>query len=329
MTNRKWVTFHIWGKAVSSHPFLWPKGSGWCCTFCEMQSHHIHSYGQQEVSSTPHLVKSSLMITCVPMTKRQWVAFHILWRPLSWHLFLWPKGSEWHYMYILWKAVSWPCFLWPTESECHCILCKRQSHHIFCMTYSLWVPFNILWKAVWSHLSYDQQKVSDIAHFVNSTLITSFAITDSLWVTLHIVWKAVWSHLFLWPTASEWHCTCCEKQSYHIYPYDQKEVSGIAHFVKSHIFQWPKGVSGIPHFVYGSLFIYFPMTNRQWMRLHIVWKAVSSHLFLWPKGSEWHSTFCEMTNRKWLQQEVCDIAHFVKGSLITSFPTFLWTTASE
>ena len=62
------------------------------------------------------------------------------------------------------------------------VLCQ-QFHHIF---------------------SYDWQVVSDIAHFVKGSLITSFPLTNSEWVTLHILWKAVSSHLFLWPTASEW-----------------------------------------------------------------------------------------------------------------------------
>ena len=87
------------------------------------------------------------------------------------------------------------------------------------------VTFHILWKAPSLQFSFDQQQVSDIALFVNSSLITSFLLTNSKWVTLHILWQqscyiflwwqiasewhacfvpAVSSHLFLWPTASEW-----------------------------------------------------------------------------------------------------------------------------
>ena len=152
-------------------------------------------------------------------------------------------NSEWATLQMMLKAVSWHLFLWPTASEWHCTFCERQSHHSFL---------------------YDQQEVSDIAHFVKHSLITSFPMTNSLWVTLHILWKPVSSHLLLWPIASVWCCTFCERQSYHIFSYDQQFVSDIAHFVK------------------GSLTTYFPMTNSKCVTLHILWKAVSSHLFLWP-----------------------------------------------
>ena len=132
----------------------------------------------------------------------------------------------------------------------HCS--ERQSHHI---------------------VFYYQQRVSDIAHFIKGTHITSCLKTNSLWVTLHILWKAVPSHLFPCPTECKWHCTSNE----------------------------------------GSLFISFPMINRKWVTLHILWKAVhhiflhdwqlvsdilwkvaSLHLFLWPMaGSEWYCTVCE------------------------------------
>ena len=122
---------------------------------------------------------------------------------------------------------------------------------------------------------------------------------------LHILSKAVWSHLFLWPTASEWYCKFCERQSDHIFSYGQQEVSGITHFVK------------------GSLITSFPMTNSLWVALHILWKTVSSHLFLWPTGSEWHCTFCKRQCHdifSYDQQQASDIAYFVKGSIIISFP---------
>ena len=355
MTNRKWVTLHILWKAVWSHLFPWPTVGEWHCTFCERQSDHIFSHDQQQVSDIAHFVKGSL-ITSFPMTNSEWVTLHILWKAVWSHLFLWPTGCEWHCtsfyerqsdcifshdqqqvsdiahfvegslitsfpmtnsmwvtLDILWKAVSSHLYLWPTVCEWHWTFCERQSHHIF---------------------SHDQQQVSDIAHFVKGSLITSFPMTNSLRVTLHILWKAVWSHLFPWPTASKWHCTFCERQSHHIFSYDQQQVSDIAHFVK------------------GSLITSVPMTNRMWVTLHILWKAVSSHLFLWPTGSEWHCTsFYERQSDhifSYDQQLVSDIAHFMKGSLITSFPMtnsmwvtlhilwkavwshlFLWPTGSE
>ncbi len=93
------------------------------------------------------------------------------------------------------------------------------------------------------------------------------------------------------------------------------------------------------------------MIDRMWAISKILWKAVSSHLFLWLTGSEWHCAFCERQSHHIFscdQQEVSDIAHFVKGSLITFCPLtnslwvtlhilwkaisshlFLWPTASE
>ena len=327
ITNRKWVTLHILWKAISSHHFLvWPTASGWHCTFHERHFHHTFSYDQQLVSD---IVKGSL-ITSFPMINRRWVTLHILWKAVSSYLFLWPTGGEWH-----------------------CIFCERQSHHIF---------------------SYDQQRVSDIVYFVKGSLITSFPMTNSGWVTLHILWKAVSSHLSLWPTGGEWHCIFCERQSHHIFSYDQQWVSDIAHFVKGslitsfpktnsvwvtlhilwkavslHPFLWPTVCEW--HFVKGSLITSFPMTNSQWVKLHILWKAASSYLFLWPTAGEWHCTFCARQSHHIIsydQQRVSDIAHFVKGSLITSFPMtnrmwvtlhilwkvvsshyFLWPTGSE
>ena len=196
--------------------------------------------------------------------------------------------------------------------------------------------------------SYDQQGVGNsIAHSVNGSLITFFLMTNSEWVTLHIPWKAVSSHLFPWPTASEWHCTFYERQSHYIFFYDQQEVSDI-----------------IAHLMKGSLITSFPvMSNRLWVTLHILWKAVSlSHLFLWkqrvsdilhsvkdslmtsfpkPTVSEWHCIFYEGQSHHiffYDQQEVRNITHFMKGSLITFFPVMtnrwwvtlhiLWTVVS-
>ena len=97
------------------------------------------------------------------------------------------------------------------------------------------------------------------------------------------------SHLFLWPTVCEQHCAVHERQSHHIFSYD-----------------WQQAVGDIAHFVKGSLITSFPMTNRLWVALFILWKALSSYD----------------------QQHVSDTRHFVKGNLITSFPitTSLWVT---
>ena len=273
MTNRQWVTFHIVWKAVSSHPFLWwPIGSEWHCTFCERQSHHIFSCGQQEVSDMAHFVKG-ILITSFPMTNREWVTLHILWNAVSSHFFLWwtvceyctflkrqshnvfsydkqkvsldiahfMKGrlipsflmtnrkwvilhilwkaliisfpmtnSEWVTLHILWKAVSSHLFICLTACEWHCTFCERELHHIF---------------------SYDQQKVSDIPDFVKGSLITSFPMTNRKWVKFTFS-ESHSSHLFPWPTASEWHCTFCERQSHHIFSFKQL-VSSFANLLTS------------------------------------------------------------------------------------------------
>ena len=164
-----------------SHLFLWPTACERHCTFCETQSHHIYCHDQQFVSDIEHFVKGSL-ITSFSMTNRKCVAWHILWKAVSSHLFLQLTAGKWHCsLHILWKAASSHLFLWPTACEWHCTFCEMQSDDIF---------------------SYDQQQVSDIAHFVKGSLITSFLI-NSKWVTLYILWKAVLSHLFSWPTASK------------------------------------------------------------------------------------------------------------------------------
>ncbi len=306
MTNSRWVTLNILWKEVSSGLasaglFQWPTACEWHCAFCERQSHPTF-----------------------PMTNREWVALHILWKAISSHLFLWPTASEWHCtfckrqshhilmtnslwvtLHILCKAISSGLFLWPTESEWHCTLCERQSHQNF---------------------SCGQKSVSDIAHFVKGSLIRLFPMTNSKWVALHVWWKADTSHLLLWPTASEWHYTFCERQSHQNFSYDQQSVSDIAHFVKSSLITSDQqSASDIAHFVKSSL-----ITSDQQSAsdiAHFV-KAFSSHL-LWLTGSEWHCTFCERQSHQILshnQQFVSDITHFMKGSLIRSF---LWPTDCE
>jgi len=236
MNNRLWVTLDILWKqsqhifsydqqgvsdircSVKGSLITWPTVCEWHCTFVKSSLITSFSYDQQSVSDIAHLMKDSL-ITSFPMTNSLWVTLHILWRAVSSHLFPWPTGCKW-------------C----------CTICERQHHHIFScdqqdvsdmahfvkgslitsflMPNRMWVTFHILWKAVSSHFSYGQQPVSDIAHFVKGSLITSFPMINSEWVTLHILWKAVLSHLFLWPTASEWHFTFCERQSHHLFSYD-------------------------------------------------------------------------------------------------------------
>ncbi len=101
-------------------------------------------------------------------------------------------------------------------------------------------------------------------------------MTNSEWVTLHISWKAVSSYLFLWPTASEWHCTfeiqavSSDPHCHHLFSYDQQWVSVIACFVQ------------------GNLMTSFPMTNSLWVILHILHQPVSLCLFPWPTACEWH-----------------------------------------
>ena len=185
-------------------------------------------------------------------------------------------------------------------------------------------------KMTLSKFTHVQQYVSNIAHFVKGSLITSFLImTNRKWVTLHVLWKAVSSHLFwLWPTASEWHCTFCERQSHHIFSYDQQEVSDIAHIVKGSCitcFPIQQRVSYIRHFVRSS-FTSLLMTNRKWVTLHRG-SFITSFLTTNLTGSKWHCTFCERQSHQILsydQQEVSDIAHFVKGSLIRSY-LMTWT----
>ena len=368
--------------SLSSHLVLWPTACEWHHTFCERQSHHIFSYDQQGVSD---FVKGSLT-TAFPMTNSLWVTLHILWKAVSPHLFLWPTESQWHFTFVkgslmshlflwptacgwhctscerhilsyyqqevsdiadFWKAVSSHLFS-PTESEWHCRFCKRLSHHIFPMTNSLWVTFQVFWKAASSHLPYDlEQVVSDIAHFVKGSLRSHHILSYDQQEVSDIAYfvKGISLHLSLWATVCEWHCTSCTIQYHHNVSYDQQRVSDTAHFVK------------------GSLITTCPMTNDLWVALQILWKRVLSHLsLLWPTGSEWHCTFCERQSHLFLwptgsewdckfcerqshhifsfdQQRVSDTAaHFVNGSLITTCPminsewvtsTILWKAVSS
>ena len=215
------VTVAHFVKGVS---FLWLTACEWCCTFHKKQSHHIFPHGQQRVGDISHFVKGSL-ITCSPMTKREWVTLHIWSMTVS----SFPMtNSKW------------------VDNSFH----KRQSHHIFSydqqqvsdisyflkgslitsfpMTNSKWVTLHIMWKALASfHMTNSEwvyivhfvkgsliasfhmtnSEWVNIAHFVKGSLNASFHMTNSEWVTFHILWKAVSSHPVLWPTVCEWHCT--------------------------------------------------------------------------------------------------------------------------
>ncbi len=366
MTNSEWVTFHIlWMGWFLSHFCLWPTiASGWHCIFYETVS---ESY--------------------VHMTNSKWVISYILCKEVSSYLFLWSIASESVTLHILWKGVSSHLPLWPTACEWHCTLCERdhsfsydqqgvsdiehlwkagdsslahlftgsewdytfcerQSHCIFAMTNSKWVRYCTFCER-WSHhiFSYDQQPVSNITHFVKTSLMTLFPMTDSLWVILHILWNAVSSHLFQWLIACEWHCTFCERQSYHFFYYEQQEVSNITHYVKRsfitfslwptgsewlctvcemepyHYLLWPTGCEW--HCRFCERESYHIISYHQ-QEVSDIADFVKGHLFLWTTASEWHCTFCERQSHHIFscdQQEVSDIAHCVKGSLITSFPT--------
>ncbi len=338
LTNREWVILHILWNALSSHLFLWPTACVWHSIFCERQSHHILSYNQQRVSDIAHFVKGSF-------------------------IFLWPTGSEW--LHILWKAVSSHFHLSYDQQQVSDILHFVKDNLIisFPMTNRKWVTLHILWKAL---LSLDPQGVSDIqAHFVKGSLISSFPMTKRKWVTLYICERQahfifsydqqevsnighferqshhIFSydqqlvsdicstfyerqpqglHLFLWLTVCEWHCTFCER-----------------HFKLSHLFFWPAGSEW--HWI---LFCerqshhIFPITNRKWVTLHILWKTITSLLFLSPIGSEWHFTFCERQESHHIfpygQQLVSDIAKFLICILsITQFMNawYIQNTISE
>ena len=275
---------------------LWPTVCEWLCKHFWKAVICILSYDWQGVS---YIEEGSLIFL---MINREWVTLHILWKAVSLHGFLWPIGCEWHCIFVKGGLIA--CFpmtnrMWVTLY----ILCKAVSSHLFLMMNSQWVTMHFCERHDSHHIfSYEQQGVSDIAYFVKSSLITSVS-------------------------------------------YDEQPVSDITHFVKGVL------IASLPMTnrewvtLYMSLTISFPMTNRMWVTSHILWKAVSSHLFpmmnrqwvtlhilwkvfskhllLWSTGCEWHCTFCERLSHHIFsceQQGVGDIACFVKGSLITSFP---------
>ena len=215
---------------------------------------------------------------------------------------LWPTACEWHCTFQV-KGSLIHLFLWPIAGEWCCTFCERECHYIF---------------------SHDWQKVSDITHFVNSCLITSFHVSNRLWATLHISWMAVLSNILLWSTACEWCGTYCERQTS---PITFLPMTKGSEWLSTFCERWSHNIR---------------MINSEWVTLHIVWKTVSSHLFLWPTASEWQCTFCERQSchifcydaqqvsgiahfgKGFLfihdEQQVSDTAHFMKGCLIISLP---------
>ena len=268
------------GSLITS--FLWPTESEWHCTFCEQHSDHIFCNNWQLVSDIAHCVKGSL-ITSVPMTNSKWVTLHMLWKAVSSHHSYGKQGVSG--IVHLVKAVSSHFFPLIKQYVSHITHLVKGTHHI---------------------ISYDQKLVSDIEHFIKG--------------------RAVSSHLFLWPIGSEWHYTLCEWQSCDTFFYYQQPVSDIAHCVKgSSITSFPMTNSKwvTLHILSNTAITSFSMTNRQWVALHILWKAVSSHPFLSWTGSEWHCMFCGQGSHHILsydRQLVSNIVHFVKGSLTTAFP---------
>ena len=215
-------------------------------------------------------------------------------------------GCEWHSMYILRKAVSSHLFLWLTVCEWHYPFCESSLITSCPMANRMWVILHII--------------------FCEGSLITSFPITNSQWVILHTPWKAFSSHIFLWPTASEWHCTfcvtsfpmtnrmwvtkLCERQSHGvslIFLMENRQWVKLQMTVSWHFINFSDGkqaVSEVANCVKGSLMTSVPMTNSLWVTLSI-YERKSHHMCSYDK------------------QGVSAIAHFVKGH------PFLWPIACE
>ena len=165
-------------------------------------------------------------------------------------------------IYCLMKAVCEWCSIWWSA------VLAQQS------TGSEWYFSAVIQVGKWPHVHHMTNR-----KWVNVQLWTDLSfqsLMDREWVIQqHILWKAVW---FLWPTASEWHCTICERKSDCIFSYDQQEVSDIAHLWKtvwSHLHMYSHDeqlVSDIANFVKGSLI---------------------TPCSLWPTACEWCCGFCE------------------------------------
>ena len=213
-------------------------------------------------------------------------------------------------LHIFWIIVSSHLCLWQTGSQWH----------------------QILWKVASSHLSYNQQEVSDTAHSVKSH------VTSSITMSKGSEWQCTFcdkqSHhiQFIYDQQFVSDVTFCERQSHHIFSHGQQRVSDVAHFVKVSFFKWKQSeVSDVAYFVKGS------------------------HDFPWWAACEWHCTFCEKESHHMFsydyqkvsdsqtlhtlwkefhalsydQQRVSGITNFMKDSLITCFRTTnrLWVTA--
>ena len=170
MTNRMWVTLHIFLKGILIIYYLvaprilnpsmtrkWVtlqfflKGGvitsclmthrEWAILYILNQSHHILSFNQKLVSDIAHLFERQL-IQSSPMTNRKWVMFNI---------FL--KGSlitsclmanrEWVTCTIFWKVIPSHLVLWLTESEWHCAFNIIKCGLITCMTNRWWTTLHI------------------------------------------------------------------------------------------------------------------------------------------------------------------------------------------
>ena len=281
-------------------------------------------YGQQEVSNIAHFVKGWL-ITSLPMTNSKWVTLHVVWKA-----FVPGTNRQWVALHRSWKAVKSHLYLCPTASEWHSTFCERESHHIFSYDQQYVSDIvNFLWKRVSPHCfpMTNLQEVSNIAHFVKGSLITSLPMTNRKWVTFYTLWQAILPHLsyyqqgvstslhILWKAVSsylltgcEWHFTFYERQSHHIFPYDQQGVSDLEHL-------W---TAASPH-------LFLQPTGCEWLHGTLCDRPSHHIFFLQPTGSEWHCTFCgkphPMTNRLWVTLHV-----FWKAVSSHLFP---WPTGSE
>ncbi len=188
-----------------------------------------------------HFVEGSL-ITSFSMTNSLWVTLHIC-NCQSHDIFSYDQQQVIEIVHFV-KGSLITSF--PTGCEWYCTFCGRQSHHLF----SLWPTacewYCTFWERQPHHtFSCDQQRVSDIAHFVTDSLIDQL----SKWVTIDILRKAVSWHLSLIWIGCEWHCH-------------------IGHFA-SHLFLWPTGSGWHCTFCEGSLITSSPMTNSLWVMLPI------------------------------------------------------------
>ena len=314
LTGSEW--FHILWGLVSSHYFLSPTVCEWYCTFCERHPHHIFSYAACEQCCT--LVIAYRQSHHIFPTNSKWVTLYVLWKAVS--SYDWQGVSGIAYFVQGSLIISFPYDQQSVSDIVHFVKVITSSHLLLCSTACEW--HCTLWKAVSSHLSNDQQLVSDwtfvkavssiflwptvcewLCTFVKGILISSFPMTNSLWVIVHFVRCSLITPfpMTLWPIVCEWHSTFSERQSHHI-SYDQQQVSVIAHFVKGSLMpSFPMTNSKcVRHrmFCERHFHTFFSMTNSLWVTLHILWKAVP------------------LAHVPYDKQFVSDIAHFVISSPI-------------